>query len=127
MSYPFSGFGTFLFDREEQPVFGSDLGWNRPSPSVERSRPLGSSTDSIVTLAIGSAERSFEMYLSPQRVRDLEARVTTTGLLTDWERPDPDSRQAFLVSVVRQQLLNISCWDGVTRARWRVSVRFVSQ
>lgn len=128
MSYPWPSFGAaFLFERSEQPLYGSDLGWNSQSPTIDRRRPLGSATDSIVTLAVGSAERTFEVYLTPTRARVLEALVTTTAVLTDWEKPDPDSRAAYLLSVVRLELLKSVCFDGVTLARWRCALHFISQ
>lgn len=127
MSYPFAGLGSFLFDRDEHPIFSSDMGWNRARPSIDRQRPLGSATDSIVTIALGSAERSFSMYLSPDRAVELEQMVNTTADFTDWTRPEPDTRQAFLASVIRQEIVQVICTDGVTRARWRCSVSLVSQ
>lgn len=125
--FPWPSIGAFLFTREEQPIFGSDSGWSR-SPSYENSRPLGSATDSIVTLAIGSAVRQFECYLSPARFGALEALQNTSDTFTDWERPTPDSRGAFLrrVSVLERDIA-VTCSDGTTRRRWRTLVELVSQ
>lgn len=126
MPYPWAGFGSFLFTREEQPLFGSDVGWQR-LPSIDRSRPLGSATDSIVTLAVGSTTRAFECYLSPSRLSTLSGLVNTSATFTDWERPTPDSRSAFLRSLMPLQKLAVVCDDGVTRQRLRVRVELVSQ
>jgi hypothetical protein len=128
VAYPWAGFGTFQFSRDEQPIFGSDTGWARPQPSYSQSRPLGSATDSIVTLAMGSAVRSYEVYLTPTRFTALEALVNTRGLHTDWNRPTPDSRQAFLASLIPQdQNVMVVCDDGVTRRRIRAVVELISQ
>ena len=126
MAYPFAGFGPFLFQREEWPIHGTDGGWNR-SPSVSRSRPLGSATDDIVALAIGSAERSFECHLTPARFAALEALANTTGTLVDWARPTPDSRSAYLAKVSQLGSVAAICEDGQTRRKIRVRLEFVSQ
>jgi len=126
MSYPFAGFGAFLFQREEWPIHGTDGGWNR-SPSINRSRPLGSATDDIVALAIGSAERSFECYLTPARYASLEALVNTTGTFVDWARPTPDSRSSYLAKVTQAGWVAVLCEDGQTRRKIRTRLEFVSQ
>ena len=126
MAFPFAGFSSFLFTREEIPIFGTDLGWQR-LPSIDRTRPLGSATDSIVTTAAGSATRAFELYLDPTRLAALEALVNTTATFTDWERPTPDSRSAFLSTLLNLQRLAVKCHDGVTRQRFRVRVELISQ
>lgn len=94
--YPFPSFGGFNFQREEH--FYTDTNWVK-SPSYQRSKPLGSSTDVAIALSIGSSERSFELYLSPTRFAQLEGMLNTKAVLTDWARPVPDSRQAFLTEV----------------------------
>lgn len=128
MSYPWPSFSTdFLFQRDEQPIFGTDTGWAR-APSYSRSRPLGSATDSIVVLAIGSAIRSFECYLSPDRFDTLEGYINTSASFTDWERPTPDSRDAFLLQITPLDPdVRVVCSDGVTRKRIRTRVDLVSQ
>lgn len=127
MAYPWPSFEDFLFTREEQPIFGSDTGWQR-DPSYARSRPLGSNIDSIVTLAIGSAIRSWECYLSPSRFTVLEALVNYSGTLTDWANPTPDSRGAFLLRVTPiDQYVSVTCSDGTTQQRVRTRVEFISQ
>jgi len=127
MSYPWAGFGTFLFARDEQPIFGSDTGWDR-DPSYSEQRPLGSAIDSIVTMALGSARRSFACYLSPDRFDALEALVNTAAAFTDWKRPTPDSRSAFLETLHPvDQYVMVVCSDGVTRRRIQATVALVSQ
>lgn len=126
MAYPWAGFGSFLFARTEQPIFGTDMGWQR-LPSIDRSRPLGSATDSIVTTAAGSATRSFECFLSPARLAALTALVNTSATFTDWERPTPDNRAAFLRALLTIERLAVVCDDGVTRQRFRVRIELISQ
>jgi fructose-1,6-bisphosphatase/inositol monophosphatase family enzyme len=126
MGYPWAGFSSFLFTRDEIPIFGTDMGWQR-LPSIDRARPLGSATDSIVTTAAGSATRAFELYLDPTRLAALEALVNTTGTFTDWERPTPDTRSAFLRALLNLERLAVKCHDGVTRQRFRVRVELISQ
>lgn len=98
--WPFPSFSGFKFQRDEH--FYSDTNWAK-TPSYQRTRPLGTSTDNIIALSIGSAERSFELYLTPTRFAQLEGMINTKGLLTDWGRPIPDSRQAFLTEVAPSQ------------------------
>ena len=126
MTYPWAGFGAFVFQREEWPLIGTDNGWNR-SPSISRSRPLGSATDDIVALAIGSAERSFECLLTPARFASLEALVNTIGTLVDWSRPTPDSRSAYLAKVSQMGWVAAICEDGQTRRKIRTRLELVSQ
>jgi fructose-1,6-bisphosphatase/inositol monophosphatase family enzyme len=126
MAYPWAGFGAFLFQREEWPLPDTDTGWNR-SPSINRSRPLGSATDDIVALAIGSAERSFECHLSPSRYAALEALVNTTNSFTDWSRPIPDSRSAYLAKVTQLAWVAALCSDGSTERKIRARIELVSQ
>ena len=126
MAYPFAGFGSMLFPREEMPIFGTDMGWNR-SPSLSRARPLGSATDSIVTLAIGSAVRTFELYLYPARFAQLQALVNTSAAFVDWERPTPDNRQAFLSKVEQVAWVASLCSDGTTEKKIRTRVELISQ
>lgn len=126
MAYPWPGFDTFLFTRDEAPITGSDTGWNQ-APSYARSRPLGGTSDSIVTLAIGSAERTLEVFLSPDRFAALAALVNTSATFTDWERPTPDSRSAFLTSLQQQEFVAVRCSDGSTQKRIRTAINLVSQ
>jgi len=55
MPYPWASFSSFYFQHEEWPIFGTDSRWTL-RPSIDRVRPLGTSIDSITTLAIGSGE-----------------------------------------------------------------------
>lgn len=128
MPFPWPSFGGFRFlGVDERPVFRTDSGWNRRI-STSRQRPLGTATDSIVTLAVGSASRAFEVHLTPARLAILEALVNTTALFTDWERPNPDSRQAFLMAVTQLDRTVVKvCSDGGTPNRIRVRVELVSQ
>lgn len=128
MPYPWPSFGSFRFAKDERVVFDTDNGWLR-QPSISEQRPLGSATSSIVTLAIGSARRTFECRLTPARFAALEALVNTTALFTDWDRPTPDSRQAFLRSVTpldRSEVL-VCRNDGSTPNTVRVRVELISQ
>jgi hypothetical protein len=87
-----------LFRREEQAIWETDSGWAL-SPNYSRQRPLGTGTDVVTTLSIGSAERSFEVMLAPDRFRALQSLINTKATFTDWRRPIPDSRMAFLTEV----------------------------
>lgn len=100
--YPWPSFIGFKFESTESPIWGTDAGWVL-SPSYSRQRPLGSSGDVITALAIGSAERTFEVYLTPARFLILQGLLNTTGSFTDWTRPLPESRNAFLTEVVAQE------------------------
>lgn len=98
--YPWPSFGGFQFHRDETAVYGTDTGWNI-APNYSRQRPLGSAIDAITTLSIGSAERSFEAYLTPERFQILFSMINTKAVFTDWTRPTPDSRNAFLSDVTQ--------------------------
>lgn len=94
MPWPWPSFGGFLFKHDEQPVWGTDAGWAL-SPAYYRAKPFGSTTDVITAIAIGSAERTFEMYFTPRRFLQLQLLLNTRAIFTDWDRP-ADSRMAFL-------------------------------
>lgn len=126
MAYPWAGFGSFLFQSTEHPLDDTDTGWNR-TPSVAQSRPLGSATDNIVALAVGSSARSFESHFAPDRFATLQALVNTTGLFVGWDRPTPDSQSAYLQRVTRLSTVGVLCEDGTTRKRIRTLVELVSQ
>lgn len=96
--YPWPSFGTFVFTREEAILWGTDVGWVL-SPSIAQARAIGATRDNILATTIGSRIRSFEIILKPDRQAVLEGFINTTALFTDWERPAPDSRQAFLAEV----------------------------
>lgn len=127
MAYPWAGFGTFKFQRDEHPIENTDTDWTR-DPSYSESRPLGSSTDSFVALAVGSATRSYEIYITPDRFRTLEALVNTSASHVDWNRPFPDQRNAFLKRLSIQEAdVTVLCRDGVTRRRIRAMLELASQ
>lgn len=126
MAFPWPSLDTFLFERDERPLDGTDSGWNI-RPSYSRSRALGANLDNVVTLAIGSAERSFEAYLAPARFSALSALVNTPATFTDWQQPDPDSRAAFILNVTELGRTRVLCSDGVTRERVHARVELLSQ
>ncbi len=126
MAYPFAGFGSFLFQQSERPITGTDTGWNR-EPSYSKSRPLGSSRDSIVTLAVGSPTRTWEAWLTPARYATLSAMLNTMGTLTDWERPTPNSYSAFLSGIQQLEWAAGECDDSGTRKRIRARLEWVGQ
>jgi hypothetical protein len=97
-SYPFASFGTFKFKRSEFAIMGSDRGWVL-TPTLARSRPLGSTADDIVTLAVGSMNRDYECNMEFDRFNSLRALINTTGVFTDFDRPSPVQQQAFLLNV----------------------------
>lgn len=125
--YPWPSFGGFLMKREEHIIYGTDTGWVL-TPNYQRTRPLGTSTDVIITLSIGSKERSFEVNLSLARYNQLEAMVNTTALFTDWNRPIPDSRQAFLASVspVDPEVVSYKP-EGIYNRKIRTKITLVTQ
>lgn len=125
MAYPFASFGSFLFRRSESPLPETDTGWNI-NPNVSRAKILGSTVDSIVALSIGSSDRSFECLLSPTRFAALYALVNTEASFVDWERPDPDHRNAYLANVEKQGFVGVMCSDGTTQKRIRTKVTLVS-
>lgn len=128
MPYPWPSFGTFYFGRRERAIHTTDSGWGR-NISVSQQRPLGTAIDSVVALAVGSAVRTFECYLTPTRFAVLEALVNTTALFTDWDRPTPDSRSAYLrrLSPVNRSGVLVCNDDGETPNSVRARVELVSQ
>jgi hypothetical protein len=126
MSFPFAGFSSYLFANDERPVRDSDTDWN-VAPTVNRSRSLGTATDRIQAMAIGSAERSFELFLEPARFATLKALINTTATFTDWTRPTPDSRSAYLQNVRSGGNIAVLCSDGATRRKIRALVTLISQ
>jgi hypothetical protein len=124
--YPWPSFSSFLFKKRETVVFGTDQGWAL-APSYVQGRPVGSTKDHIVATAIGSATRTFEIYLEQDRFIQLQALLNTVGLFTDWERPVPDSRQAFLTEVSPQEKAFHIDHEGFTKPVIRVRVSLLSQ
>lgn len=123
--YPWPSFGAFTFQRDEMPLFGTDVGWIL-QPAYSRKRTLGSASDTVVVTSLGSRERSFECYLEPDRFRQLELLVSTQASFTDWNRPLPDERQAFLTLVEPVGNVAMVCTDGVTRRKIRTRVAMIS-
>lgn len=123
MAYPFPSFASFNFYRDEWPLPGTDVPWNR-EPSMSSHRPLGSATDNVVTTSLGSRIRSFESLLTPQRFAQLELLVQSAGVFTGWERPVPISYQAFLVNIEALENLPVLCNDGSTQRRIRTRLNF---
>lgn len=124
--YPFPSFGSFVFKKSETVLWGSDQGWSL-APSYVQVRPVGSSTDHIAATAIGSATRTFEVNLEPARFAELQNLLNTTAEFTDWERPTPDSRSAFLSDVSPQEKAFHQDRAGLTKPTIRVRVSLVSQ
>lgn len=126
MPYPWFSAGGFRFRREEMPIYGTDTGWLR-TPSYNRQRPLGTSVDVVNAIAIGSAERSFEVNLTPARYAVLESLLNTQFLFTDWRRPIPDSRNAFLSEVagtIQDQIGHRP--DGIPQRKIRTRISLIS-
>jgi hypothetical protein len=124
MAYPFPGYGAIVFTREEMAV--RDSGWSR-RPSYAQSRPLGTATDNLVLMAIGSATRTVELHLSPSRFTALEALVGVPGLFVDWDRPAPVGQSALLLSLEQGEWVAVACSDGSTQRRIRSTLNLVSQ
>lgn len=127
--YPFPSIGTFLFKRSDSEVaiFESDEGWQL-KPRISNIPLLGSPINSVQLLGFGSQERIFEIYLSPSRYSELKARIGTTAEFTDWEQPVPTSRNAFLSGVnANGGPVQVTCSDGITRFRYRVTITLISQ
>lgn len=106
-TYPWAGFedtlGTqFKFRSDEQPIEGTDTFW-RKQPKRDQSSNLGSSRDSIRTLAVGSATRTFELWMEQSRLDQFEGMLGRNGYFTDWLRPTPDSRAAYISEVTPQR------------------------
>lgn len=114
-----------MFRSHEHAIWGTDAGWTR-LPSYARQRILGSSSDVITTLAIGSAERSFEVVLTPDRFNSLELLLSTKGLLTDWSNPTPDSRMAVLTEIVAIEDVISDIPTGIAGRKRRARLTFVT-
>ena len=98
-TYPWAGYdGLGNFKRAEMPLFGTDKGWNY-SPQIDYGKVLGAAREDVAVLGLGSARRSWEMHMEPDRFATLQALIGTFGTLTDWTRPTPDSRAVVLAQV----------------------------
>lgn len=124
MAYPFAGFSSFLYQNDERPV--QDTHW-KLAPSIQRSRALGSSRDSVTVLARGSDDRQFEDYLEPTRFASARALVGTTATLVDWDRPTPGQRPAFLLNIEEVERIGVVCTGGEVRTKIRARWIFISQ
>lgn len=123
--YPWAGFSSFVFTPSEQPM--DDTHW-KIGPNYSRRKPLGSTVDSIVTLGIGSADRTLEdIYFEPDRFATLQSLVNTLGTFTDWDRPVPDSRSAFLANVIEVERVAVACADNSRRMKIKARIELVSQ
>jgi hypothetical protein len=118
-----AAFGGFTFATDEGPAPGTDTGWANQL-SLDRARPLGSARDSIVTLAVGSATRAFQVSLTLARYAVLLAMINTVATFTDWESV-PDVRSAFLAGVTPVD--QATPWSGETGNRIAVRVELISQ
>lgn len=129
MAYPQASFGDFVFRTEERPITGTDSRWRR-QPRRDRNANLGTAADSVVTLALGSAERSYEAYFEPDRFAALEALIGVTDEFTDWDRPTPGTGNAYLdnVEAIREvaSIYTVSETDR-TRRKIRAKVSLLSQ
>lgn len=110
--YPWASFGEMKFRREETAQWETDAGWVM-TPTYMQQKILGSMVDYIVATGIGSATRTFEMILEPDRYELLRSKLNTTAQFTDWTRPLPDSRMAFLSEVTL--MTNIFHFDSKGR------------
>lgn len=125
--YPWPSFGTFLFTKDETPMPGSDVGWIQ-APQRVRQTPLGSARDVIALTAYGSSERSFEVLLTYDRLQELKALVDTEEQFTDWRRPVPLARTAYLSGVDQSEELLTACPTPETQGKkWRTRISLISR
>ena len=125
--YPWPSFGSFLFKKEETAHWETDAGWVL-APTFAQARPIGSTTDNILAISIGSAVRTFEVNLTYARFNELLGRLNTTAVFTDWDRPLPTSRSAFLQEVTPlERLIHQSPSSGKFEPEFRVRITLVSQ
>jgi hypothetical protein len=130
MPYPFASFSSFTFLRTERPIWDTDPGWQN-SMSFARNLPLGANRPTLLNLG-SQAERSFEMWMSPARVAALSGLLGITSTFTDWDRPLPTRRQAYLSAV--NTTTNIAVMDNrpgdptdTTQRRQRVRITLIAQ
>jgi hypothetical protein len=95
-----AAFGAFTFGAEEEPVPGTDSGW-QVEPKMRQAPNLGSIRDSILVTARGSLKRTFNVYLTPARLTVLQGYMNTVANFTDWFAT-PVVQSAFLVSAIIQ-------------------------
>lgn len=94
---PWAGFSTMLWQRNEMPLQNTDTLWT-PTAIIDDAHPLGAAKDDIQLLGF-TFKRQFEAYWEPSRHALLVALIGTIGLYVDWQRPVPDSRQAYFESI----------------------------
>lgn len=128
MSYPFPSFGSFNFQRDETADWEGDVGWI-PSPSYGRSRALGTNKDILTTFSIGSFERTIEVNLSWDRYQIILSLLNSYAVFTDWRRPTPESKPAFLSEVVpiRDVLVSKDLCGAQGMFKKRTRLTFISQ
>jgi hypothetical protein len=132
MGYPWPSFGTFQFKRTETAHFETDAGWVL-APTYAQQRPIGSTVDNIIAISIGSASRTFECNLEQSRLNELQSRLNTQATFTDWVRPLPNSRPAFLTEVTPlERFIHVSkstdpAINGTFQIEYRVRVTLISQ
>lgn len=125
--FPWPSFGSFQFKKTETAHWETDSGWAL-APTYSQTRPIGSNKDHIIAVAIGSATRSFEVNLEQDRFNILQGMLNTVAEFTDWTRPIPSSRQAFLTEVVPvEQLVHLAPEGGSFNRELRVRISLVSQ
>lgn len=132
MSFPWAGFGSFVFESTEQALHGTDSGWNRESASVEvRTVNLGINNPSYINpLERGNATRSWECYMTYARLAAFQAYQNNVLTLIDWDRPVPAQTRAYLKSVAQQErdvtaLRVPNCGVGDNRHFVRVRLEFM--
>lgn len=132
--YPFPSFGTFLFKEDLDNT--TDTWWNRESKATFRRFLSDYPNDLSYVRPVerGNGLRSFEMQMTLARVTELQNNYQNTlAVFTDWQRPTPDSRYAWLktvqvlpgpvqVSTRQQRLL---CAGGGNSPIVRVRLEFV--
>lgn len=98
--YPFPSFGTFLF--KEVWDIASDTWWNRESRATFRRFLSDYPNDLSYVRPVerGNGTRGFDMTMTLARVTELQNNYQNTlNMLTDWQRPTPDSRYSWLKTV----------------------------
>lgn len=100
MPYPFPSFGTFLFTENREA--DTDTWWNRESQATFRRflSDFPNDLSYVRPTQRGNGVRSFEIQMTLDRVIMLQnSYQNTLADFTDWQRPTPDSRYAWLKTV----------------------------
>jgi hypothetical protein len=127
MAYPWASYGNVKWLRSEIPIRGTDTRWSRRNVSRDVVGNLGSTKDSIVTLALRSAVRTWEAWYDVDRFSLMESLVGTIATLTDWDQPVPQERAAYLERVEFIEQEYFRCAPGETRLRYRARLDWISQ